>query len=204
MKSTKNNDKEDIRDRLDFSRSDINISELLSMLSKTAYSDSALKGIEKLKLNINNLKDIYIMAADVNVKDLSEILSFYSYINSGELDTLRVICSDSDGLDVKSMLLLTSLLLLLPETAIIGIEKALDMALVDLAIEDYRGKKIYDAFEHLYVDFLGKIIITYLFSDKELYDELEKIELPDDLVKNVVKHIRSYNGKVNTSKLLRE
>ena len=204
MKSTKNNDKEGIRDRLDFSRSDINISELLSMLSKTAYSDSALKGIEKLKLNINNLKDIYIMAADVNIKDLSEILSFYSYIDSGELDTLRVICSDSDGLDVKSMLLLTSLLLLLPETAIIGIEKALDMALVDLAIEDYRGKKIYEAFEDLYTDFLGKIVITYLFSDKELYNELEKIELPDDVVKNIVKHIRSYNGKVNISKLLRE
>ncbi|MCL5102448.1 MAG: hypothetical protein M1544_03780 [Candidatus Marsarchaeota archaeon] len=177
--------------------------EILAQVSNSKYGNSAINGIAKLNLGPETILEIYKHGSDSKIDKFSEVMGFYSIFNQGELDALRLLCTDSKGIDARSLLLLTTIAVLESLDNDRNAIEVMNQIIYDVSLDGARGSELYEYFEEIFVGYIGNIVLANLMAGTNPYRDLEAFGTPDQAINKLPDLINEYVGK-SISKIKRE
>ena len=178
--------------------------ELCAKISNTKDSDLSLKIIEYFNAPPAILLDLYKLGSGSDVEKFSEILKFYSSVPRSDLDVLKVLSTDENGLSTKALLLVTGLSI----SSAIEYGRPISYVIGDLAAtiveEGLKGEKIYKEYEDAFVATIYQIILANLGSGTNPYGDLEKLGIPENMLSTTCELAKLYNENFDPSRLMRK
>jgi hypothetical protein len=178
--------------------------ELCAKIANTKDSDLSLKIIEYFNAPPAILLDLYKLGSGSDVEKFSEILKFYSSVPRSDLDVLKVLSTDENGLSAKALLLVTGLSI----SSAIEYGRPISYVIGDLAAtiveEGLKGEKIYKEYEDAFVATIYQIILANLGSGTNPYGDLEKLGIPENMLSTTCELAKLYNENFDPSRLMRK
>ncbi|OJT94724.1 hypothetical protein Micr_00751 [Candidatus Micrarchaeum sp.] len=178
--------------------------ELCAKIANTKDSDLSLKIIEYFNAPPAILLDLYKLGSGSDVEKFSEILKFYSSVPRSDLDVLKVLSTDENGLSAKALLLVTGLSI----SSAIEYGRPISYVIGDLAAtiveEGLKGEKIYKEYEDAFVTAIYQIILANLGSGTNPYGDLEKLGIPENMLSTTCELAKLYNENFDPSRLMRK
>ncbi len=178
--------------------------ELCAKIANTKDSDLSLKIIEYFNAPPAILLDLYKLGSGSDVEKFSEILKFYSSVPRSDLDVLKVLSTDENGLSAKALLLVTGLSI----SSAIEYGRPISYVIGDLAAtiveEGLKGEKIYKEYEDAFVATIYQIILANLGSGTNPYGDLEKLGIPENMLSTTCELAKLYNENSDPSRLMRK
>ncbi|OJI06643.1 MAG: hypothetical protein BK997_05375 [Candidatus Micrarchaeum sp. ARMAN-1] len=178
--------------------------ELCAKIANTKDSDLSLKIIEYFNAPPAILLDLYKLGSGSDVEKFSEILKFYSSVPRSDLDVLKVLSTDENGLRAKALLLVTGLSI----SSAIEYGRPISYVIGDLAAtiveEGLKGEKIYKEYEDAFVTAIYQIILANLGSGTNPYGDLEKLGIPENMLSTTCELAKLYNENFDPSRLMRK
>lgn len=178
--------------------------ELCAKIANTEDSDLSLKIIEYFNAPPAILLDLYKLGSGSDVEKFSEILKFYSSVPRSDLDVLKVLSTDENGLSAKALLLVTGLSI----SSAIEYGRPISYVIGDLAAtiveEGLKGEKIYKEYEDAFVATIYQIILANLGSGTNPYGDLEKLGIPENMLSTTCELAKLYNENSDPSRLMRK
>ena len=178
--------------------------ELCAKIANTEDSDLSLKIIEYFNAPPAILLDLYKLGSGSDVEKFSEILKFYSSVPRSDLDVLKVLSTDENGLSAKALLLVTGLSI----SSAIEYGRPISYVIGDLAAtiveEGLKGEKIYKEYEDAFVATIYQIILANLGSGTNPYGDLEKLGIPENMLSTTCELAKLYNENFDPSRLMRK
>ena len=178
--------------------------ELCAKIANTEDSDLSLKIIEYFNAPPAILLDLYKLGSGSDVEKFSEILKFYSSVPRSDLDVLKVLSTDENGLSAKALLLVTGLSI----SSAIEYGSPISYVIGDLAAtiveEGLKGEKIYKEYEDAFVATIYQIILANLGSGTNPYGDLEKLGIPENMLSTTCELAKLYNENFDPSRLMRK
>ena len=178
--------------------------ELCAKIANTEDSDLSLKIIEYFNAPPAILLDLYKLGSGSDVEKFSEILKFYSSVPRSDLDVLKVLSTDENGLSTKALLLVTGLSI----SSAIEYGRPISYVIGDLAAtiveEGLKGEKIYKEYEDAFVATIYQIILANLGSGTNPYGDLEKLGIPENMLSTTCELAKLYNENFDPSRLMRK
>ncbi len=188
----------------ELSRGNYDAFELCAKISNTKDSDLSLGIIKYFNASPSFLLELYKLGSESDVEKFSDILKFYSSIPKSDLDALRVISTDDNGINAKALLLVTSLSI----SAAIEEGRPISYAIGDLAAaileEGLRGEKLYKEYEGAFVATIFGIILANLGSGTNPYGDLEKLGTPENALSTTCGLAKAYAEHFGLSGLMRK